>query len=218
MSIRAVLFDLDGTLADTAPDLAGALNDLLHEQGRSPIPLERARPLTSSGARGMLKVGMGITPDDTDYEALKSRFLDLYAANICRETQLFDGIGALLDELERRNVTWGIVTNKAHRFTEPLLRELQLLDRARCVVSGDTTPKSKPAPEPLLHAAALIGLPPQDCLYVGDDLRDVLAARAAGMPVIAAGYGYLGDGDGSDPHAWNADAVIQHPAEVLKHL
>lgn len=214
--IRAVLFDLDGTLADTAPDLAGALNRLLAERGAPPIPYALARPVTSSGARGMLKAGLGIEPDHADYETLRDRFLELYEAGICRDSVLFDGVPDLLNELDRRTVAWGIVTNKHHRFTEPLVRALGLFERSRCVVSGDTTPHPKPYPDPLLHAARQIGLTPGACLYVGDDVRDVQAARAAGMPVIAAGYGYLGID--TDPAAWRADAVIAHPGEVLNYL
>ncbi|MFO7188459.1 MAG: phosphoglycolate phosphatase [Pseudomonadota bacterium] len=214
--IRAVLFDLDGTLADTAPDLAGALNRLLAERGAPPIPFELARPVTSAGARGMLKAGLGIEPDHPEYEPLKNRFLELYEAAICERTVLFEGVPALLDELDRRAVAWGVVTNKHQRFTEPLLRALGLYERCRCVVCGDTAARPKPHPDPLLHAARLIGLEPGACLYVGDDLRDVQAARAAGMPVLAAGYGYLGLD--ADPAAWEADAVIVHPAEVLNYL
>jgi phosphoglycolate phosphatase len=215
-AVRAVLFDLDGTLADTAPDLGGALNLLLAEIGAPPVPLEVARPHTSSGARGMLKAGLGLTPEDARYEELKRRFLELYEQNICRETRLFDGIEALLAGLDARGVPWGIVTNKIERFTFPLLRALALDARTRCIVGGDTAPRPKPHPDPLLHAAELLALPPEACIYVGDDLRDIQAARAAGMPAIAAGYGYLGED--ADPTLWLADAVIQHPLEVLKHL
>jgi phosphoglycolate phosphatase len=216
MTIRAVLFDLDGTLADTAPDLAGALNALLVERGLPPVPVAEARPVTSSGARGMLKVGLGIEPGHAEYESLKARFLDLYAERVCVETRLFAGIAELLAGLEERAIAWGVVTNKAERFTRPLLETLALLERAACVVGGDTTGRAKPHPDPLLHAAQRVGLDPTRCLYVGDDLRDVQAARAAGMPVLAAAYGYLGvDGD---PHAWGADAVIDHPLEILNHL
>jgi 2-phosphoglycolate phosphatase len=214
--IRAVLFDLDGTLADTAPDLGGALNQLLAELGRPAVPLAITRPLTSSGARGMLKVGLSIDPEHADYEVMKDRFLDLYARDICGATCLFDGVDALLAALEARSIAWGIVTNKAARFTLPLLDRLTLAKRAGCIVSGDTTARSKPFPDSLLHAAAVVRTAPAECLYVGDDLRDVQAARAAGMPVIAAAYGYLGE-DG-DPHSWSADAVINHPLEVLNHL
>jgi N-acetyl-D-muramate 6-phosphate phosphatase len=216
MTIRAVLFDLDGTLADTAPDLAGALNRLLDERGREAVALERARPVTSSGARGMLRVGFGIDRQHADYEPLRTRFLDLYAENLCRETRLFDGIGDLLAAIERRGLPWGIVTNKAERFTFPLLAALGLAARTACVVGGDTTGHVKPHPDPLLYAARALGLAPAGCLYVGDDLRDVQAARAAGMPVLAAAYGYLGDE--GDPAAWGADAVIAHPLETLIHL
>jgi phosphoglycolate phosphatase len=214
--IRAVLFDLDGTLADTAPDLAGALNALLEERRRPTLPVAVARPVTSSGARGMLKVGFGIDPGDADYDALRARFLDLYAERVCVETRLFAGIADLLAALDARAVPWGVVTNKAERFTRPLLEALELRERAACVVGGDTTARAKPHPDPLLHAAQHIGIAVGRCLYVGDDLRDVQAARAAGMPVLAAAYGYLGiDGD---PHAWGADAVIEHPLDVLNHL
>jgi phosphoglycolate phosphatase len=216
MTIRAVLFDLDGTLADTAPDLADALNRLLAERGRAAVPFEHARPVTSSGARGMLRVGFGIDPQHAEYDALRARFLDLYAENICRETRLFDGIGELLAAIEGRGLPWGIVTNKAERFTFPLLAALGLEARTACVVGGDTTGRIKPHPDPLLHAARALGLAPGACLYLGDDLRDVQAARAAGMPVLAAAYGYLGDG--GDPAAWGADGVIAHPLETLNHL
>ena len=214
--IRAVLFDLDGTLADTAADLASALNRLRTEHQRSPLPLELMRPHTSSGARGLLKVGFDIDPHDERYIPMRDRFLDLYGEALCVHTQLFEGMAELLGELDRKTVAWGIVTNKPKRFTDPLVRLLQLHARAACVVSGDTTPRSKPAPDPLLHAAALIRIQPAACLYVGDDVRDVQGARAAGMPVIAAGWGYLG-AEG-DPSAWGADAVLDHPLDVLKHL
>lgn len=214
--IRAVLFDLDGTLADTAPDLAAALNLLLGEQGRRPVPLELTRPLTSAGARGMLEAGFGIAPGAPEYEPLKARFLDLYGRAVCVETRLFGGIGELLDALERRGLPWGVVTNKPARFTEPLLEALGVLHRAACVVSGDTVERPKPHPDPLLHAARALALAPAACLYVGDDLRDVQAAKAAGMPVLAASYGYLGDA--GDCRAWQADGVIGHPLETLKFL
>jgi 2-phosphoglycolate phosphatase len=214
MTLRAVLFDLDGTLADTAPDLAGALNRLLEERGRAPVSAERARPMTSSGARGMLGVGFGIDASHAEYEILKARFLDLYAERICEATRLFDGVPELLTALEARAVAWGIVTNKAERFTHPLLAAIGLAPRV--VVGGDTAARAKPHPDPLLYAARGLEIPPSDCVYVGDDLRDVQAARAAGMPVLAAAWGYLGDG--GDPILWEADAVIHHPHEVLNYL
>lgn len=213
---RAVLFDLDGTLADTAPDLASALNRLLIERGRAVIAVERTRPFTSSGARGMIGVGFGIAPDAEEYVALKDRFLALYAAALCVETTLFEGMAELLSALEKRAIAWGIVTNKAARFTDPLIAQLGLAERAACIVSGDTTPRAKPYPDSLLYAARHIDIPAPACLYVGDDLRDVEAARAAGMRVLAARYGYLGGGE--PPEAWGADALIDHPREVLDHL
>jgi len=215
-AIQAVLFDLDGTLADTAGDLAGALNRLLAEHRRAPLPLDLMRPHTSSGARGLLKVGFDLAPDDQRYISLRDRFLDLYEQALCVHTRLFDGVGELLSELERRSITWGIVTNKPRRFTDPLVRELHLHMRAACVVSGDTTAKPKPAPDPLLHAAQAIRTAPRGCLYVGDDLRDIQSARAAGMPAIAAGWGYLGTEGG--PGTWGADAVLAHPSEILGFL
>ncbi len=216
MMVRAVLFDLDGTLADTAPDLAGALNQLLAERGRLPVPVERARPMTSSGARGMLRVGFGVDPAHSDYEPLKARFLDLYAARLCQATRLYDGIAEVLATLDARGIAWGVVTNKAERFTVPLLEALDLRPRAACIVGGDTTTAAKPHPDPLLHAARALALPVAHCLYVGDDLRDVQAARAAGMPVLAAAWGYLGED--ADPLQWGADAVIDSPLAVLNYL
>ena len=182
---RAVLFDLDGTLADTAPDLARALNRVRAAYALAPMPLEITRPYTSSGARGLIKVGFGLDPGSERYEVLKLQFLDFYAAEICVDTRLFDGMAELLDRLEHDGLPWGVVTNKAERFTLPLLRGLHLGKRAACVIGGDTTARAKPHPDPLLHAAAALRLPPSACLYVGDHLRDVQAARAAGMPVIA---------------------------------
>ena len=214
--IRAVLFDLDGTLADTAGDLASALNRLRTEHRMAPLPPELTRAHTSSGARGLLKIGFDLDPDHERYIPMRNRFLDFYEQALCVHTQLFDGMAELLGELERRTIAWGIVTNKPRRFTDPLVRKLRLHTRAACVVSGDTTLRPKPAPDPLLHAAQVIRIAPAACLYVGDDLRDIQGARAAGMPVIAAGWGYLGEE--GDPVSWGADAVLAHPAEVLDFL
>jgi len=214
--VRAVLFDLDGTLADTAPDLGRALNRLRAEHGLEPLPIGVMRAHASSGARGLLKAGFGLTPESEGYDALRDRFLGLYAEKLCVDTRLFDGIPELLSMIEARPLPWGIVTNKAARFTEPLLRTLAIGRRAACVVSGDSTPHIKPHPAPLLEAAMLLALPAADCVYVGDDLRDVQAARAAGMRFAAAGWGYLGDG--ADPRTWEADAVISDPREILDLL
>ncbi len=214
--VRAVFFDLDGTLADTAPDLGGALNELLAEVGRPGLDMAVLRPHVSAGTRGMLGVGFGLTPDATDYPDLARRFLELYAARICRATQLFDGMAALLDELERRGILWGVVTNKPARFTEPLMDALKLSGRCAAIISGDSTPKPKPAPDPLLLACATAAVPPRLTLYVGDDLRDIQAAHAAGMPAIAAAWGYLGDG--LPIGDWNADATIAQPLDLISLL
>jgi len=214
--MRAVLFDLDGTLADTAPDLARALNRLRAANDLAPLSPEITRPYTSSGARGLLKVGFGLNPGDERYEALKLQFLDFYAAGICVDTRLFDGMAELLAQFDQDRLPWGVVTNKAERFTLPLLQGLRLAGRAACVVGGDTTARLKPHPDSLLHAAAALQLPPSACLYVGDDLRDVQASRAAGMRALAARYGYLGDGGPIE--SWQADAIIDHPRQVLDYL
>jgi phosphoglycolate phosphatase len=211
--VRAVLFDLDGTFADTAPDLARALNRVRAEKGLAPLPPAAARPYTSSGARGLLKAGFGITPESDGYVALRDLFLAFYEEELCVETRLFDGIPELLAKITVRKLPWGIVTNKGKRFTEPLLRSLAVDHLAACVVSGDSTAHIKPHPAPLLLAASLLALPPADCVYIGDDLRDAQAARAAGMHFVAAGWGY--HGEGGDPDAWEADAVVAHPREVI---
>ena len=214
--MHAVLFDLDGTFADTAPDLARALNRVRAERGLAPLPPEVARPHTSSGARGLLKAGFGVTPESEDYGTLRESFLDWYAKELCIDTRLFDGIPEVLMKIRARQLPWGIVTNKGKRFTEPLLRLLAVDQLAGCVVSGDSTAHVKPHPAPLLLAASLLSLPPAQCLYVGDDLRDAQAARAADMRFFAAGWGYLGEG--GDPKTWDADAVIAHPREILDLL
>ena len=210
---QAVLFDLDGTFADTAPDLGHALNTLLRARDKPPLPLEQVRKVASSGARGMLGVGFGIAPGDPGYEALAAEFLSLYERDLCRETRLFPGIEALLDAIEARGMRWGIVTNKAERFTLPLLRLLGLLERAACVVSGDSTPHRKPHPGPLLAAAGIARVEPVACIYLGDDERDMIAGRAAGMRVAVAEYGYLGLGN--PPELWPADLRLRNPLELL---
>ena len=212
----AALFDLDGTLADTAPDLGEATNLLLREEGQLPQPLETLRPHTSQGVRGLLQAGFGILPDAPGYERLSRRFLDLYAEGLCRNTRLFDGIPELLDTLEELGLGWGIVTNKRMRFTDPLVELLQLTPRTNCVVSGDTTAQAKPSPLPVLHACRLLDCRPGRTLYVGDDRRDIVAGKAAGCHTVAVSYGYLGD---SGPvHGWGADLIIDHPAELADYL
>lgn len=210
---QAVLFDLDGTLVDTAPDLAGALNRMLARRGLAAVPLPSLRPVASSGARGMLGIGFGIGPGHADYESLRQEFFDEYESELLGESALFDGVEALLDALDARGLPWGIVTNKIARFTQPLVGLLGLDARAGCVVSGDTTPHPKPHPAPLIEAARQLSAPPARCIYVGDDERDIQAARSAGMGAIAAGYGYLGSG--APPSAWGADHIIDSPGALL---
>jgi len=214
--VRAVLFDLDGTFADTAPDLGRAVNRMRAERSLAPLSIETLRAHASSGARGLLKAGFGVTPESEGYGALRERFLLLYEENLCIDTRVFDGIPGLLKAIEAGGLPWGIVTNKAKRYTEPLLRKLGIDSRAACIVSGDSTPHIKPHPAPLLLAASLVSLPPAQCLYIGDDLRDAQAARAAGMRFAVAGWGYLGEG--GDPQTWGADAVIARPHEILDLL
>jgi 2-phosphoglycolate phosphatase len=213
---RAVLFDLDGTLADTAPDLAHVLNLQLRARGLAELPVAALRRYVSQGARGMLKVGFGLAPEDAGYPALRDEFLDLYERNLFRETQLFPDMPELLTALEARGITWGIVTNKLERFTFPLVEALGLAARAACVVGGDSTKRAKPHADPLLEASRRISREPHDCAYVGDDQRDVQACRAAGMTPVVALYGYLGDG--KPPQEWGAELFIDHPLDLLKLL
>jgi 2-phosphoglycolate phosphatase len=208
---RAILFDLDGTLADTAPDLAGAMNRLRIERGLPPTPYEQLRPVASAGARGLIGAAFGLKAGDEGYEELRVAFLDNYAGALAVESRLFDGVPALLGTLLDHGLVWGIVTNKAARFTDPLVPQIGL-GEARCVVSGDTTPHSKPHPEPLLEAARRLGLAPQECWYVGDDLRDIQAGHAAGMTTIAAAWGYCGN---VEPMIWGADAIAETPLQVF---
>lgn len=213
---EAVLFDLDGTLADTAPDLGGTVNFLLAEEGRPQLPLSALRPFVSQGARGLLRAGFGIDASDADYERLTERFLEIYAGRLCAESRLFDGIADLLDRLESMDLRWGIVTNKRMRFTDPLVELLGLYPRTRCVVSGDTTAEAKPSALPIRHACTLLDCAPERTLYVGDDIRDVQAGRNAGCHTVAVSYGYLGDGGALE--TWGADLVIDHPAKLSEFL
>ena len=204
--IDAVLFDLDGTLADTAPDMARTVNLLRERRGLPTVPLEKVRPFVSNGARGMICSAFGITPEHPDFAGLREEFLDTYGDNLCVDTRLFPGMDDLLRALESRDIAWGVVTNKFERFARPLIDGLGLADRVSVVVGGDTCPRPKPFPDPLLFAAETLGIAPARALYVGDDVRDVQAARAAGMPVLVAGYGYLGAGPPATE--WGADGVV----------
>jgi phosphoglycolate phosphatase len=215
-TIDAVLFDLDGTLADTAPDLAAAANAMRRDRGLPLLPLEPLRRVASSGARGLLGVAFDIGPDHADFPAMRDEFLANYARDLCVETTLFPGIAELLAALDARGIRWGIVTNKAERLTRPLVAQLPLHPTNACVVSGDTTAHAKPHPAPLLHAAALIEVEPSRIVYVGDDLRDIQAGRAAGMATVAAAYGYCGDA--VPPTEWGADRLIVTPLALLPLL
>lgn len=212
----AVLFDLDGTLADTAPDLAAAVNKMRHDRGLEMVPLENLRPLASAGARGLICGAFGIGPEHHDFASMREEFLANYEADLCIETTIFPGIPELLDELDERGVRWGIVTNKVARLTEPLVALLGLEERAGCVVSGDTTAHSKPHPAPLLHAARELDVAPERVVYIGDDLRDVQAGFAAGMKTVAAAYGYCGND--IPPTQWHAQHVVGSPDELQQLL
>ena len=211
-AVRSVLFDLDGTLVDTAADLGFALNQQRLARGLSELSVADIRAHASSGARGLLFKGFGIRPDDASYAQMRDEFLDLYAQNLCRSSSLFPGMARLLDEIESRGLAWGIVTNKAERFTLPLLQALKLTDRAACIICGDTTPYAKPHPAPLLEAMQQIRSSAKDSLYVGDDERDVQAGHAAGMRVVVVLYGYLGNG--RPPEEWGADSLVDSPAAL----
>lgn len=211
----AVLFDLDGTLLDTAPDMIGAINALRAEHGREPLSLAAARAYVSHGAAALVNLGFD-SPPEPEFSRLRQRFLDVYFDRLAQETVLFAGCDLVLEHLERERIPWGIVTNKPGWLTAPLLDALDLSARAACVVSGDTLTERKPHPLPLLHAARSIGCEPGDCVYVGDALRDVQAARAAGMRPVVASFGYIAASD--EAHLWPADAWIDRPADLLEWM
>lgn len=213
---QAVLFDLDGTLIDSAPDLGRAANQLRAEQGLPDLPLVDYRCMAGAGARGMLSIAFGMTPEHPDFPRLREAFFDRYEQCIHDQTVVFDQVEQLIADLEGRGLAWGVVTNKSSRFTSLIVQRLRLFDRAAAVVSGDTTPHTKPHPEPLLEATRRLALPVERCIYVGDDLRDVQAGKAARMGTVAALYGYLGRD--AEATAWGADAAINTPLELLKLL
>lgn len=214
--IRAVLFDLDGTLLDTAPDLANALNYVLQQNGCAPLPYATIRRVVSHGGRALIELGFGSENEIDNFEQLRQQLLAYYRDNLSRHSRLFPGMPQLLDTLQQRAVPWGVVTNKPGWLTDPLLRDLGLLERAACVISGDTLPERKPHPAPLLHASALVGVSPGACLYVGDAQRDIEAGRNAGMKTLVARFGYLLEHD--RPETWGADALVDSPAGILHWL
>ena len=215
-SVDAVLFDLDGTLIDSAPDLAGACNDMRADRGLAALPYDQLRAMVGSGARGMVGTGFGVCPDDDGYLSLRDEFLARYGQRMTRETGVFAAVPALLVSLRERSLPWGIVTNKAARFAQPLVEWLGLGAGMAALVCGDTTPHAKPHPAPLIEAARRMRVDPSRCAYVGDDRRDVDAGRAAGMRTLVAAWGYLGAGE--PPAQWGADAVVSVPGEVLRWI
>ncbi len=211
---KGVFFDLDGTLADTAPDLVAAANQLLIARNLAPKQYEVLRPCASAGARGLIGGAFGIDPDHPDFIPLRDEFFANYEKALLVNSVLFEGVDHLLDQLDGAKLPWGIVTNKSERFTNPLTDLMGLRQRAASTVSGDTTPYSKPHPEPILHAARIANIDPSNSVYVGDDIRDIVAGKAAGMKTIAAAYGYCGCEE--PPEAWGADYLVRHPKELLQ--
>ena len=211
---HGVFFDLDGTLADTAPDLVAATNKLLLARNLDPKPYEFLRPYASAGARGLLEGAFGIGTDHPDFIGLRDEFFFNYENALLVNSKLFEDIDHLLDLMDQAKLPWGIVTNKSQRFTNPLVELMGLNQRSISTVSGDTTPHSKPHPEPILHAAKLANIDPTKSLYVGDDIRDVIAGKAAGMKTVAAAYGYCGCKE--PPEAWGADYLINTPLELVE--
>jgi 2-phosphoglycolate phosphatase len=215
-NVRAVLFDLDGTLIDSAPDLGLAADKMRVERGLPSLPLEKYRPMAGAGARGMLGIAFGMTPEAPDYEKMREEFFVNYENAMTQHTVIFEGVPALIASLLELGLGWGVVTNKSMRFTGPLTKQIPLFRSAGAIIGGDSTPHAKPHPEPLLEAARRLKVQPQQCIYVGDDERDIVAGRAAGMGTVAASYGYLGSN--ADVYVWKADAHIVRPLELLPLL
>lgn len=215
-NIDAVLFDLDGTLIDSAPDLGAAADKMRTDRGLASLPLERYRPMAGAGARGMISVAFGLSPEDARFEALKEEFFLNYEACLVRHTYVFDGVAELIERISQNGLKWGVVTNKSARFTVPLTQAMALFGTAGTIISGDTTAHAKPHPAPLFEAARQLDLAPERCVYVGDDERDIVAGRAAGMPTVAAAYGYLGAA--ADTALWKADFTIATPGDLLNLL
>lgn len=216
LPVKAVLFDLDGTLIDSAPDLAGAINDVREAQGLARLPYEDLRPMVGAGARGMVGIAFGVKPGEPRFDALRQAFLTRYAGRLLHSTCVFAEVEPVLARLEACRLPWGIVTNKALALAQPIADGLGLAARAAVLVGGDTTPFTKPHPEPLLEAARRMGVEPARCVYIGDDERDITAGHAAGMTTLAAAWGYLGQG--APVHEWGAHAVLERPNELLQWL
>ena len=216
LPISCMLFDLDGTLVDTAPDLVNALNAVLHQEGLTPYPLDQIRPTVSHGTVAMLNHAFGNSQPEIDFKRRQQVFLDYYLANICVQSQLFTGMSLLLNTLQTKGIPWGVVTNKPHYLTVPLMRALGLIEQASSIVSGDTLSVAKPHPEPLLLAAQQCGVNPTECLYIGDAQRDIIAGQRAGMRTVVAQYGYLSAADLVED--WQADFRIQTPLELLRFI
>lgn len=214
--VRAVLFDLDGTLADTSPDLTDALNELLNNYGKNTLGYEYVRNHTSRGSIAMIELGFKKSFDEKQGLQLRDEFMQIYSNMLCNKTKLFPGVSELLDFLDQAAIPWGIVTNKPGRFAEPLVQELEIAYRAICMVSGDALSRRKPSPDQLHHAANMIGIIESDCIYMGDDQRDVLAGKAANMKTAVAAYGYIPDND--DPNSWGADVVFNSALELKDWL
>ena len=214
--IKAVLFDLDGTLIDSAPDLAAAADRLRMDRGLPGLGPSLYRPHTGTGARGMLKIAFQIQPEHPEFIDLREEFFRNYESNLVVHTRPFEGVKELIGSLDELSLAWGIVTNKSARFTDPIVKQIPLLSQAKTVISGDTTPHAKPHPEPILEALRRMNLSPDECVYIGDDERDIVAGKAAGVKTVAAGYGYLGDA--GDLDRWGADVNIYSPLDLLKWL
>lgn len=215
-NVRAVLFDLDGTLIDSAPDLGAAADKMRIDRGLPSLPLEKYRPMAGAGARGMLGVAFGMTPDAPDFGVMREEFFVNYENAMTERTVIFEGVPALIATLLELGIKWGVVTNKSMRFTGPLTKQIPFFRSAGAIIGGDSTPHAKPHPEPLFEAARRMKLAPEQCIYVGDDERDIVAGRAAGMATVAASYGYLGSN--ADVYVWKADAHIARPLELISLL
>lgn len=215
-NIDAVLFDLDGTLIDSAPDLGAAVDKMRTDRGLTSLSLTHYRHMAGAGARGMIEIGFGLKPEDAEFNALRDEFFANYEACMTQRTYTFDGVAELITKINVAGLRWGVVTNKSVRFTFPLTSMMPLFSTALTIISGDTTPYSKPHPEPLFEAARQLNILPERCVYVGDDERDILAGRAAGMKTVAAAYGYLGSA--TSIRNWNADATIVSPLSLLNLL